>query len=289
MSIEKIQEDAVIPVEPGILQKKGGGFHSPSQFARQNLFCVLWGDEYICDIPYKVRRSYLDTLVLFRIVDGEMYFEYRDKSFTATSGDVVFLDARYPHYYKALGPLRLQTYMVTGNCSQAYFDMLYKQHGVHFLNRAKTSFLFNYLQNEISGDFPNDHKLSFLVHNILSVLTLQESSAVSAPVAKAQEYMLSHYHEPISLSDIADHASLSQYHFSRMFKNETGCAPYEHLTSIRIRHAKQLLTETRSTIEVIAIQCGFSSSSHFIRTFKKITGTTPAMFRKFFDPEGFKL
>ena len=63
--------------------------------------------------------------------------------------------------------------------------------------------------------------------------------------------MLSHYHEPISLSDIADHASLSQYHFSRVFKNETGCAPYEHLTGIRIRHAKQLLTETRSTIEVI--------------------------------------
>ena len=73
MSIEKIQEDAVIPVEPGILQKKGGGFHSPSQFARQNLFCVLWGDEYVCDVPYKVRRNYLDTLVLFRIVDGGMF------------------------------------------------------------------------------------------------------------------------------------------------------------------------------------------------------------------------
>ncbi len=288
MSIETIQKNAVIPIEPGILRKKGGGFHSPSPFARQNLFCVLWGDEYLCDIPYKVCRNYLDALSLFRIVRGEMYFKYRGICFTARSGDVVFLDLRYPHYYKALGPLRLQTYLITGNCSQEYFEMLYKQHGGHFLNKAKTSFLFNYLQSELSSSFPNDHKLSFLIHNILGVLTLQESSAVSVPVAKAQEYMLCHYQEPINLADIAAHASLSQYHFSRIFKTETGYSPYEHLTNIRIRHAKQLLTETRESVEHIAVQCGFSSSSHFIRTFKKVTEVTPAMFRKFFDPEGFQ-
>ncbi len=138
--LKKFRKMPSYPWNPEYSRKKGGGFHSPSQFARQNLFCVLWGDEYVCDVPYKVRRNYLDTLVLFRIVDGGMFFEYREKSFTATSGDVVFLDARFPHYYRALGPLRLQTYMITGNCSQAYFDMLYRQHGVHFLNRAKTSF-----------------------------------------------------------------------------------------------------------------------------------------------------
>ena len=42
------------------------------------------------------------------------------------------------------------------------------------------------------------------------------------------------------------------------------------------------------SIDAIAVECGFSSTSHFIRAFKKDLDFTPAVYRKFFDPSGFQ-
>ncbi len=41
-----------------------------------------------------------------------------------------------------------------------------------------------------------------------------------------------------------------------------------------------MLREGEMTISEIATQCGFSSASHFIRTFRKAFGITPASYRK---------
>lgn len=288
MSIKELQNDAVIKNEPGIIRKMGKGFHMPEPFAVQNLFYMIWGDEYLCDTTYYVNRKFLDSLSLFHIVHGEMEFKYRGNQFTALAGDTVFLDFRYPHYYKAVQRTRVRQYLIAGNAAQSYFELLYEQHGSLFRDRGKTSVLFNFLQNELNEPFPDDHKISFLIHQILSILIIQERPSVSAPVQKAQEYILQHFQEPLTVDGIAASVSLSRYYFSRLFKKETGFAPHEYLLDVRLRNSKQLLTETSLSVEQIAFQCGFTSAVHFIRAFKKDTLVTPSAFRKYFDPIGFR-
>ena len=54
----------------------------------------------------------------------------------------------------------------------------------------------------------------------------------------------------------------------------------EYIAKRRIQAAKELLTGTDMTIEDIAAETGFCTSSYFCKLFKKYEGITPTHFRK---------
>ena len=91
-----------------------------------------------------------------------------------------------------------------------------------------------------------------------------------------------HFAEPLSVEDLARLTNVSAVHFTRLFRRETGRSPHEYLLLVRMNHARRLLTDTTDSIEVISELCGFASSTHFIRMFKKRNGFTPLQFRKLF-------
>jgi len=86
--------------------------------------------------------------------------------------------------------------------------------------------------------------------------------------------------ERISLEQMAEHAHLSKYHFLRIFKAATGLTPHEYLISYSINASKKLLWQTSLSVSEIAVECGFSDSNSFIRSFKKLCGVTPNVYRK---------
>ena len=288
MKIEEIQKKVTIPNEQGIVKKRGIYFYSPSDFARDHLFCVLWGGEYTCVPPYQIRRKGLELFLAFRILSGKLYFEYEGKTFTAEEGDIVLLDCRKAHYYHVKTDVSFQFFHFTGNCSQEYMKLLYRKSGARFHHKGGTGAVFAEILDELSGTRPEEHRLSYLLHNLLGILAAKEPVSMDSCVAEAVNYIQDHYMEEISVEDIAEKASLSKYHFSRIFREQTGSSPHQYLISFRIRKARELIMETKLSIESIGLQCGFSSPSHFIRTFKKEMDFTPASYRKYFDPDGFQ-
>jgi len=82
----------------------------------------------------------------------------------------------------------------------------------------------------------------------------------------------------LSLRDLANKASLSLFHFSRLFKTVTGYAPHQYVMNKRILEAKSLLSNTDEKITSICYKLGFELSS-FINTFKKESGITPSQYR----------
>jgi len=101
-------------------------------------------------------------------------------------------------------------------------------------------------------------------------------------IQRAIEIMNAHYGEKISIPFLAEKVNRSETHFSRLFKQETGCSPNEYLIRIRIEKARKLLSQTRMNATEIALECGFSSTAHFSDTFKKNTGVSPVQYRKKF-------
>ncbi|MEM8829938.1 MAG: AraC family transcriptional regulator [Cyanobacteria bacterium P01_G01_bin.19] len=99
-------------------------------------------------------------------------------------------------------------------------------------------------------------------------------------LSKILDYVDANLAQKISLADLANLIDLSSFHFSRMFERSLGIPPYQYLNQQRIEYAKQLLKQTDLLITDIALECGFSSHSHFGKTFKQMVGTTPKQYKK---------
>lgn len=84
----------------------------------------------------------------------------------------------------------------------------------------------------------------------------------------------------LSLSELALQAAVSPAHFSRAFKKYTGMTLTDYALARRVIMAKEHLLRNDDTMASVADACGFESLPHFYRQFKRITGTTPAAYRR---------
>ncbi|WP_246358795.1 helix-turn-helix domain-containing protein [Paenibacillus phytorum] len=94
------------------------------------------------------------------------------------------------------------------------------------------------------------------------------------------DYVENRYAEDLSLELLADKLNLSVAYLSVYIKEKTGTNFSEHLNAIRIRKAKELLTEHNLSVQEIGLQIGYQNVTSFIRMFKKITGIPPGEYRK---------
>lgn len=102
----------------------------------------------------------------------------------------------------------------------------------------------------------------------------------SSKLQRAIAYIQDNLEQDISLEAIATHLNMSQYHFSRWFKQSMGIPPYQYVIQQRLELAKILLKHPNTTIAEIALECGFNSQSHLIHHFKKQMGITPKQYQQ---------
>lgn len=95
---------------------------------------------------------------------------------------------------------------------------------------------------------------------------------------QALDYIHHNLAEDISLEALAQHVEMSQYHFSRLFKEATGLAPYQFVMRCRVERAKELILHRELNIAEIAYLVGFNSQSNFTQNFKRFTGVTPKQY-----------
>ena len=99
-------------------------------------------------------------------------------------------------------------------------------------------------------------------------------------VQRAYEIMEERFTQPLRMSEVAAMLHISPAYLSRLIRQETGGSFSDCLTAIRLNHAKQMLQITDISVEDIALACGFSHASHFIRLFHAKEGLTPLRYRK---------
>ena len=93
------------------------------------------------------------------------------------------------------------------------------------------------------------------------------------------DYIDAHLASPLTLAELAGQASLSEYHFARMFRQSVGLAPHQYVMQRRMDKAQQLVRHSALPLTDIALACGFSSASHFSNRFKAANGVTPSQLR----------
>lgn len=93
-------------------------------------------------------------------------------------------------------------------------------------------------------------------------------------------FMSEHFSSPIGLQEVADYTGVSKGYAMSLFKKLLGKTIKEHLTDLRMYHAKMLLAESDTKIVAIALDSGFGSLSAFYDVFQKYESISPAAFRK---------
>ena len=92
------------------------------------------------------------------------------------------------------------------------------------------------------------------------------------------------YQEKLTLEEVADVCGLTKPAFCRYFKKTTGSTFVSFLNQYRISQAKRLLLMGKNVGEA-CFECGFESLSYFNRSFKKVTGENPSVFKKGYNLE----
>jgi transcriptional regulator GlxA family with amidase domain len=100
---------------------------------------------------------------------------------------------------------------------------------------------------------------------------------------EVQAWMADHLDEDLSVAALARRAAMSDRHFARRFRAETGRTPAEHVEGLRTEAACRLLEATDEPIDAVARRCGFGTVETMYRAFRRRHGTTPARHRAFFS------
>ena len=111
--------------------------------------------------------------------------------------------------------------------------------------------------------------------------TAQEmTTTVDEPIHRSIVHLNEHLTDPLQIQDLAKTAGYSISYYKQKFKQEVGITPSEYIMLQKIEKAKEILTESDTSITDIAFSLGFSSSNYFCAVFKKFMDCTPKDYRK---------
>lgn len=98
-------------------------------------------------------------------------------------------------------------------------------------------------------------------------------------------FISEHYTEKLTLEQLAASIPMNKNYFCRFFQELTGYSPMEYVNYYRIESACEQLTVTDKSITEVALDCGFSDTSYFIKIFRKYKKITPAAYCQLTSPK----
>lgn len=232
-----------------------------------------------------------DAFLILYVVDGTGILQYENSSYPLEDGNIVFIDCKKDHKLNTtekFGWHLLYLYF-NGKQARSYYNMM-SQHMVPICklddSKITNALLWNIFELHNSHDVFAERLTSLHVTRILTDISMYIDNQMILPV-EYPEYVNSifnhinhYYYQKISLDILAKKWSISKFHLARLFKQYSGMTINEFLITTRINKAKELLRHTDKTIDMIAEEVGFNSSSYFIYSFRKKEHVTPYFYRK---------
>ncbi|MBQ8054503.1 MAG: helix-turn-helix domain-containing protein [Lachnospiraceae bacterium] len=253
-------------------------------------------------VSYHVERvrapkAYLEAeLILLNVIRGKAEVQVEDQKVSLTRGGMILINPGIAHEISAAEDT------LVGKCTwtvTVLTNLLKGRHAYFYCNTASGysrwhSELRKILETLTSVYAAADHRTESLMVGYLykTLDCLIEHFQVQSPAAgdtgpenidymtQIMQYILQNLHGEISLTALAEQMFVSPSTLSRTFKKHTGLYFADYVQQLRVKEAMALLSETEGNITQIALQAGFSGSSAFSRTFKKVTGETPVEFRE---------
>lgn len=240
----------------------------------------------------RMRPNDLNTCIFQYTLNGYGEVRVGEKTFTVKAGEAFIVKVPSEHcYYLPEGSPEWEFIFITlkGDKVEECWDYLSSQFGliVHVDNNAPLIYLLQKiyqfaLKEGIEDTFTSSAFAYEFVMGLYRFAKGLDSQPTWIPddILMAIQFMMTRYHEPLSLEAIAEHAGLSKYYFTNKFHKYMQTTPIQFLTKRRIQKAMELLSTTNKTIQEIALETGYDNANYFSKVFKKRIGTSADNFRK---------
>ncbi|WP_327065790.1 GlxA family transcriptional regulator [Kitasatospora sp. NBC_01302] len=115
---------------------------------------------------------------------------------------------------------------------------------------------------------------------------LSRPAASRRDIEELRTHIAEHLDDDLSAAALARRMSLSERHFARVFRQETGSSPAGYVEAVRVEAARRLLESTDQPLDQVAAASGFGSVETLHRALRKQIDTTPAAYRRRFRTTG---
>jgi AraC-like DNA-binding protein len=99
------------------------------------------------------------------------------------------------------------------------------------------------------------------------------------PIRQVLSLMHSNLAHGWTLDELGHQVGLSRSALAERFRSAMGDTPLNHLRTLRMQKAMQLLIDTTQTLEQVAQAVGYQDAFGFSKVFKRTTGQSPRQFR----------
>ena len=173
-------------------------------------------------------------------------------------------------------------------------DLRYEAQLANPAVHAMTAAIARELNNQTSS---GGLKMDALAIKLISTLAQHhagETSPSRSPTALAKgmldrqrlnrvlEFIEANMESQISVTDLADVACFSLFHFVRAFHAAMGRSPHAYLSERRLDRAKSLLEYSDTSLVDVALSRQFSGQANFTKAFTRSLGVSPGRYRRAF-------
>ena len=238
------------------------------------------------------RNSAYPYCVIHYVAAGHGFVVHRNVKYGLKPGSLFILGPYEAHHYACDpgSPFNLNWVEFSGGDSGKYINQIITNL-TPVLEEGPAAMINDYLLGilaKVTEDpEKNALKISELLYSIL--LNLYDKSSKKAysdlnarslsDFSRVEAYINDHLNEDLSIERLAATASFSPTYFARLFHRVMGMTPARYVLEKRLNKAKELLAGDTVKIELVSEQLGFCNTSHFIKTFRKAEGLTPAEYR----------
>ena len=135
--------------------------------------------------------------------------------------------------------------------------------------------------SQIENRIPNFYDKAINLVNFPQIDSQKAMTTIKHRMAvqKAIEIIEAKMQDLPTLAELGSLSGLSRTYFSQVFKETTGMKLQEYITEVRLKKAKNLLSNIDLKIKEVAYETGFKDPNYFCRTFKRKMGLNPTNWR----------
>ena len=247
-----------------------------------------------------------DFVEIVYIIEGSGRHRINDEEFEVKAGNLLFINYGCTHAFHVDDKLVAYNLMIRVD----YFTEKMAKNDQLFYMLALTSFekiqrelndksplvFFDYSErdeifglfkkvedelskNELGKSLVLDSYISIILCKVFRKIFMQDGEKDLLIPQDIIDYIATHFHEKLSLSDLAQRCFYNPTYFSRLFKKAFNMSFTDYVMELRLKHCCELLKNSDYTIERIIEECGFSGRNLFYDRFKAQYGCTPNEYR----------